>query len=326
MEDPKYSQIHCALYIYDKLRSGGEYSTVDFQDMLRNEKNLIVSDRTLRRYINEIKLYIGSLKRIGNKYWKMERQLRKQGAKIRLNSEQLLSFHILKSHLRQYKNTVIEEGIIELEKLLDRFAPGNVFESEGIFRDKNIGQYDYTRDDIVLRRLLKFIPEKSWVLVEYKMAGRDKISKFRCYPRMMFEFKGGVYVVVYVSGKSAGHRALALHNIESVEKIEKRKADIPDFNFGEWSKERFGVFWGDTRKIKLLIKKKYKRYFENRTWHATQRLTTDAGGNMILTMNAPVVPDLVSWILSWHEAITVIEPQELKDNVIDALKKSLENY
>jgi hypothetical protein len=76
----------------------------------------------------------------------------------------------------------------------------------------------------------------------------------------------------------------------------------------------------------LLIKKEFKHFFLNRRWHVSQVEKFDKDGNLILEMKVPVGVDLINWILSWSDAIIVLEPPELIKKVVNRLAQALNNY
>jgi hypothetical protein len=47
---------------------------------------------------------------------------------------------------------------------------------------------------------------------------------------------------------------------------------------------------------------------------------------MVLEMIVPLSPELISWILSWHSGVEVLEPPELKEILIEYLNEAIKLY
>ena len=117
-----------------------------------------------------------------------------------------------------------------------------------------------------------------------------------------------------------------MHRIHRLHEVVHDDIEVPEFDYEEFSNIRFGVFWGEPENVKLQIDKKFKKYFVNRFWHNTQQLSEDKDDNMILKMKVPLSPELISWIISWHEAVLVLVPQTLREKVITKLKSTISMY
>ena len=245
---------------------------------------------------------------------------------VRIQQNEMLSYYMLKAYIKHFKKTVIAEGIEELDKKLDKLFPGEVFRMDSMLWNKNIGYYDYTQEDLVIRPLIRHIAEKQWVEIEYLSSDGKKKSRFKCLPRTMFENKGNLYAVVFTCGKVDEHRVLLIQNINQISPCKKVSDKILPFDFNEWSKERFGVYHGKPANVKLLIKKEFTQYFEKRFWHNSQKISKDKNGNMILEMTVPLVKDFESWIMSWTGVIKVLEPLELTDRIKKNLKEGMKEY
>ena len=316
------------LFILKQFNKQGTWTVKELAEQFDNE-GIEVEAKSIQRDLRLMhdQGLISFYNKDGNmKVWELTESRKSVIPSVQLYKEDIISYHILKAHIGNFKSTPIEEGIIELEKKLEKLAPGNVFSSESLFWDKNIGQYDYTDDYFTIKRLISYISEKKWIRVKYDTSAKGEIKEFDCFPRTLFEFKGSLYVVVFTTGQYDEHRALLIQNIESCEEIVPINKKVAKFSFNKWSKKRFGVFYRKPQKVKLQINNSYVKYFKNRSWHSTQKTSIDEDGNYILEMKVPVAPDFLSWILSWHEAITVLEPNELKEEVIAHMKLALENY
>jgi predicted DNA-binding transcriptional regulator YafY len=312
-----------------KLFSSKTYLNVsDIQNHLRNE-GYELHKKSIQRDLNILK-DCELIYSTGNGNQEREWRHVKLGGTslpvLNIQNNELISFYLLKAYLRKFKGTVIEEGIVELERKLDIKAPGEVFSVDSLLWDKNIGRYDYTNEDWKIRRLIKFITENQWVEIAYERSASGEVNQFKCLPKTMLEYKGSLYAVVFTTGRRDEHRALLVQNILSIEPCESVTNKVLELDFNLWSKERFGVYHGNPESVKLLIKKEYRKYFENRSWHSSQKFSSDKEGNLIIKLKVALMPDFISWLMSWGEAVVVLEPNKLKYRIKDKLEAALRNY
>lgn len=320
------AQAKRVLLIFLELLKGGEFSTRELQSIII-DKLEPVSLRTIQRDMNllrELVPIVETFYRNGQKLWRIPPKQNIFRNVTYINSCELLSFYILKAHLKTFSGTMIEDDIKRLSKKIEEFAPGEVYSPEIIYWDQNNGQYDYTYFDYQLRRVINFITEKKWATVSYRNLRHNTLKTYDAFFHKIFAYQGYLYIATYIP-KYENTVALALHGIENIEEC-KKTYKLPEFNFKDYIKQRFGVYSGVPKDVTLKIDKEFKKYFVNRKWHPTQREHIDENNNLILKMKVPIVPDFIAWILSWNGAITVIEPLELIIKIKQKLELTLEKY
>lgn len=320
-------QVQRLFYMYKKFHSGQKYTTAELLDVVRQEFGNI-SLRTIQRdmlILQECEPAFTS-KKVGKEYvWYIPREARNMNAIVKLDSNELLSFYILKAHLKTFSGTVIQEDVERLANKIEKIAPFDVFDEQSMYWDQNIGQFDYTQFDPIIRKLIKSITEQIWIQVSYDSLSKGSEKEIIIMPRRMFSYAGSLYVVAYVP-KHSSHVAMAIQNFSSINYMDKYKAELPNFDFLEWTKYRFGVFWGEPKKVMFEVKKEFAHYFRNRKWHSTQKLTEEDNGTLVIEMKVPLSTDFIAWLLSWNHAIVVLKPAELIKSMHETLLNTLRQY
>jgi predicted DNA-binding transcriptional regulator YafY len=315
------------VYLYKLFINGNKLSSKEITDIMREEFSDL-SIRTIQRDIKdlcEVEPAIMRIREGKNSYWKIDRRASMVKQTFRITPSELLSFHILKAHLKSFDKTVIAEEVNLLAKKLEEYAPNEVYSKESLFWDQNIGRYDYTQLDPIIRRIIKYITDETSALVEYYSNDSRKIKKYLVTLRKIFSYAGMLYVVAYVP-RHDSHIALSIQNINKIDERKNYKYALPEFDFKKWTKNRFGVFYGPSRKVVLHIDKDYSHYFENRIWHQSQQITKQDDGSLILEMNVPLAPDFKAWILGWADAVTILKPKDLIEEIHKKVKNILNKY
>ncbi|MCX7735516.1 MAG: WYL domain-containing protein [Candidatus Kapabacteria bacterium] len=314
-------------FFLKKFYSGRKYTSKDLYDMIPSEFGQ-VSLRTIQRdllVLQEMEPALESERKGREIYYYISRDYRSHTMPFNVSASQLLSFYILKAHLKTFEGTMIEEELKSLKSLLERIAPADVFSLENLFWDKNIGNYNYFHHDSILRRVIDAISKKKWVEVSYNTSNKGIINKFVCSLVKLFAYAGSIYTIAYVPHHDS-HIALALQMIEEVNELKQDFGSTPPFDFTEWSINRFGVFFGRPENVLIRIKAEYSHYFLNRFWHQSQQFTFESNGDLLLKLRVPLATDFISWILSWGDVMTVIKPVELIKEINLKLNNTLKNY
>ena len=103
--------------------------------------------------------------------------------------------------------------------------------------------------------------------------------------------------------------------------------EIPeDFDLDDLMKSSFGIFQGNPEKVKIRFDSKIAGYIEEKVWHESQEITRLANGSIIFEAETAVTRELMFWILSWGADAEVIEPQTLKEDIIEEAQALLTKY
>jgi len=314
------------VFMLKKFQTGHKYTTTEVHQMICKEFGEH-SLRTVQRDMLLIKKSEPAMHytKTGKEHlWYIPRDIRNTNAIMRIDHNELLSFHILKAHLKTFSGTVIEEDVNKLSQKIEQFAPNDIYAPESLFWDQNIGNFDYSDYDHIIKKVINVISKKQWINVDYNTSSKGVINKIMVLLRCLFTYNGSVYAVAYVP-KHDTHIALTLQNIINIEVV-KSKLKIPNFDFKEWTQNRFGVFYGNIRRVVLGVHSNFKHYFINRKWHQSQVVTEDEDGGLTIELKVPIGADFVSWIMSWGNAIKIEKPNELIEVIKDNLQETLKQY
>lgn len=231
---------------------------------------------------------------------------------LTVNSGELLSLHILKGALASFKGTRVEQDVERLTRKLEKLAPGTVFMKEDLVSEVSPGRYATAVSDAVLVDIVAAIVDPHWDRVTYRSIHASTVKTFVVSFCRLINHAGRLYVAAWHPIHNR-YITLAADRIDHVERASDVNDPIHAFNEKKYRSGRFGVYDGDVTPIKLRIDKSAAPFFTSRIWHPSQEFTPHANGNVIMTLNAPLSPELLSWIVSWADVLTIISPKKLKD-------------
>jgi len=246
-----------------------------------------------------------------------------------IERNELLTMHILKAFLKSFRQTTIGSDLATLLNKIEEIAPGEIYmELEGIHDlvwDQDVGHYNYDQTDGILNQVIDLIVAKKWATVTYHSSGQEVEKTYDIFPCRIFQYKGALYLAAYHPWFDQFF-ALTLHRINAIESTKENQHPVPEFDLAAFRRNRFGVFAGKVEQVVLEIESDYTHYFKNRTWHPSQKISTKKDGTLLIQMEVPVSPELVTWILGWHTAIKVIRPESLVEEITHKLEETLKTY
>jgi len=246
-----------------------------------------------------------------------------------IQENELLSIYMLKSYLKEFRDTTIASSLESVIDKLEDMAPGDVYldadSGTDILWDQDYGGYDYRADKMLIENMIETIRSGSWLEVMYKARGQSRSKTYTIFPYKLFSYHGSLYTAVY-DLKYGKVLSLVLQRIQSTKVLGESPEQAPEFDLETFRKKRFGVFGGKIEIVQLKIDREYKPYFKNRSWHPSQKMIEEEDGSLLLSMEVPLSPELLTWILGWHEAITVLTPQSLISEIKEKLNKTMQLY
>ncbi len=121
-------------------------------------------------------------------------------------------------------------------------------------------------------------------------------------------------------------RQFKLVRIKNIELLEDRFIK-DDFDINEYLKNSIGLFKDKNYKIKLKITYPYAMGFKEYSWTEEESIEDYIEkGYLIYNATVEGKTEVIPWIMGMGTACTVLEPLELKDDIIKAYKEILNQY
>jgi len=135
------------------------------------------------------------------------------------------------------------------------------------------------------------------------------------------------YVIAYCH-RTKSQRTFKIERIEAIEATSEPYVIPPDFDANEFLGSSWGiVVEGEVKTIKLkIVNPEVVRIMEETIWHPSQVVEKQSDGSTIMTLRVTPTIELYSFILQWGEKVKVLEPVELRQDIIETAKAMLEVY
>ncbi len=135
------------------------------------------------------------------------------------------------------------------------------------------------------------------------------------------------YVIGYCHLKKS-MRTFKIERIKSAEIVNKKCIIPKDFDANKLLQSSWGIIAdGEIKTIKMKIKDRDMiRLMQETIWHPTQQFEKQQDGSTVMTLQITDTCEFLSWVLGWGERIEVLEPAELREQVIDTVRKMQKIY
>lgn len=118
---------------------------------------------------------------------------------------------------------------------------------------------------------------------------------------------------------------LYLQRCKEVKLTTRSSAQLPDINLTTEDKAEFGIMDGEVFTVILLFNERTANYIHDRKWSSDQHITITEDKNLILEMKARSAPEIVSWVLGFGPDVKVLEPEWLKEKILEKSAEVIKN-
>ncbi len=184
---------------------------------------------------------------------------------------------------------------------------------------------DYSDKEEILEDLISAMLSHKVCRVIYHSFWDDKIKTYNIHPLHLFQRDGGFYFFTQIN-EHTDIRTLALERIKTLEIMDETFIRPNGFDPQELLDTAFNLTFEEPREYKILFSRNQARYIRERKWASDQKIKTQNDGRLLLTMTTSGWYDVKKWIMSYGSEAQVIEPVELKEEILKEWQLCLENY
>lgn len=173
---------------------------------------------------------------------------------------------------------------------------------------------DYRGSQEALRVVQDALRSRRTLEVEYHSYGRDALTRRRLDPVHVWTQQGGVYLAAFCHQRQAV-RTFALERFRQLRVTDDTFEPPADFDLERYLAGSFGLFRGRPVTVALRFSKTVARYVAERQWYPSQQAAPHLTGELDLTLQVPLCPELTRWILSYGKEAEVLAPPSLRATI-----------
>ena len=324
------SQIERQLYILSLLSESRVGYSIDELKKNLDAVGIDVSKKTIERDIDFLStgnFFVTEEKRSKKTYY----MANKFGIKnITFSPSELISLHFIKELLKSYStldigNTALNliDRIIATLPQLDKAYLQNLTEflkvnDTFINSEKNISQetIDKVRKAIELNKRL---------YIKYHSFNSNVVTERKFDPYIIEIYDGCYHLIGYchLRNEVRDFRISRIIELQLIDEFFERPRNF----YQNYKKGRFGKLAGQEQ-IKLLLKftGKAARYVKEYESRKADFLVEERDGGLLFEKNTTMTPEIVKWVLSFGSDVLILEPESLREQVIQEARKMVERY
>jgi len=144
------------------------------------------------------------------------------------------------------------------------------------------------------------------------------------HPYGITTYKGDSYMVAFCE-KRKKVLDFKICRINDYTILEDKYSIDKHFSWDNYIKNCIGIYKGNEIKVTLEIRNDFRYIVKEKIWVDDQKIT-DFGDYIIFEAKMRGYNEIKSWILSMGSNVKVIEPQNLKDDILREVKQIIEYY
>ncbi|HLG42520.1 MAG TPA: WYL domain-containing protein [Planctomycetota bacterium] len=253
--------------------------------------------------------------------------------KTTFDENELFSLFFAKNLLKPLEGTPfgrgIESALDKIYKLLPADVQNYCFFTESYFVFRQPFLRSYKEFEANIRALREAILRDRVCEIEYHKD--DRSDRHTIHPYFVTYVDGLLYVIAF-SEQRREKRTFRIDRIDRIRVLAKSFERPPDFRSENFDPERIlgrtlKIYGDETvHPVVISFPRTMAERVRERTWHASQKISDGPGGRVILSMELPITPEVVSWILSFGPQARVLKPPRLVDEVSRELKQAARQY
>ncbi|MFZ5891119.1 MAG: helix-turn-helix transcriptional regulator [Myxococcota bacterium] len=186
---------------------------------------------------------------------------------------------------------------------------------------------NYAEKTEELDDLFQAVSDLRPLTLSYKSIGRAADERITIHPYALVLHRDSIYCVGFHVARGEV-RTFLLDRMRDTECATNERFELPaDFDIDEYFQGEFGIWKGAApQRVVVEFDAAAAEYVRMRRVHATQKLSSIAGGGVRLSMTVGNLNPVLSWVLEWGHRARVVSPPELVERVREELARALDNY
>ncbi|MBN1334996.1 MAG: WYL domain-containing transcriptional regulator [Deltaproteobacteria bacterium] len=286
--------------------------------------------RSLRRYIadlKELQLPILEEGKGTERVLFLDPSYRRSGLQLTLGEMISLRFgRILFNFLEGTQfATDLTQAIDRLQPTVSRGTAETVQLFDAAFLAVPEHAKDYREMADVIDEVLSCLLYSNPANARYRRA-RGQARTYLLEPLTLAVYRQGLYVFAR-DVEEDRIKTFALERFLSFERRRKEKFGRPaSWDPVAFVADAFGIIGGPPRAVVVRFSSEVAEYIRERRWHRSQGFLDRPDGSVEVVLRCAITPELKQWILGFGPDAEVLEPEDLRRDVQEALEQAARRY
>lgn len=249
---------------------------------------------------------------------------------VKLREGEAIALFLGQKLLMQCKGTPLEEfvkrAMLKIRRLMPQEIEVNLeraLEAVSFHVDPLRGEEVAVAQ--IYQILVKALGERKVVEMEYYSAGRKAVSGRKINPYHLRLVDGTWYCIGFCHERREV-RTFALDRILSLSVTGEHYRIPADFSIDDYLRDSWTIERGVPRQVAIEFDSTQVPYIREKQWHHSQKIEDLPGGGLRMTLTTGSTGEIMRWVMSFGSHARILEPDELRQQVIKELDKARGNY
>ncbi len=290
---------------------------------------LEISQKTIRRDLETLRNagfpIEEATEEYGRKRWRLTGGAQNP-PQITFSLEEVAALYLGRRFLEPLAGTLFWQGSQQAFRKVRSFLGDNALrhleKMAAAWHQTTFGRCDYAQQAELIDDLMMGIEDQKVILLTYQSARATEPVTHEVYPYGLVCHRHALYLIAFDS-ELRQVRNYKVNRIESVEVQPMKQYTKPkNFNLNAHLQNAFGVFLqdGPEQTVRVKFFPCVVRYVQEHHWHPTQTLTPQRDGSVIAEFHLNALEEIKSWIQSFGANAIVLEPEELRQEILSDLE------
>jgi len=247
--------------------------------------------------------------------------------KVPLNQEELETLGFVSTLLRQFRDVdLFSQFSGAIQKIIDAINVRKLKDEKSDYPFIDFEKVPFQKGSEFLQPLIEAIKNKETVMLTYHPFYSEDPYDADIHPYLLKEYRNRWYVIAL----NDKHKELRTYGLDRICKIDYCAKNYVDSGFDPeaYFKNSIGIISPTTVPpiIKIAVKKQQAQYLVTQPLHASQKVVREDEEEVIFELRVHPTYELKSIVLSYGADLTIIGPDNLRNEIITSLEDARKNY
>lgn len=248
---------------------------------------------------------------------------------LNLTLPELICLYLTKKDDPVFKGTSIEKWTNSVYGKLSLLCPEEIKPDLDRIRQlqvtKKAAFKAYKKHEVIIHNIANAIINQETIRIVYNTFSQECVKEAEIHPLHLFEDFGGLYMIARRSTDNE-IRTYAVERIREMSKTHNDYEYPKNFCPDAYLEKTFGIIDDGSISVKVQFSSDQARYITEREWVPGQSIETLEDGSVVLAFSTRGKRDVKKWILGWGNDATVLEPEELREEIRNEMQQMLRKY
>lgn len=197
-------------------------------------------------------------------------------------------------------------------------------DADAVMEVLNLKLADHSRHQEMIRSVQWALIQKKQVIGQYVSPYQEKPVKLALNPYRLC-FAGQAWYLIARPVEEKQPKTYRIARFQSLRMIDVAAQRPDKFSLDEYFGNAWGVFRGkDSYDVEIEFTKEAASLVTETRWHKTQEIKRQPDGRVTLAFRVDGLDEILWWVLGWSGRARVIQPEKLREMVLEKLKVAVE--